>query len=209
MSGFDKIKSATRDYYEAALEIHGEGAQAVNWRNAESQRLRFDVLCQIGDLDGKKIHDVGCGLAHLYDYVKEAGINTDYIGSDISTKMIEASRQRLGGRADLRVADITEDNPPDWMRADFVVSSGIFTVRGNIPDREWREFVLSFIVKMFDLAKTGIGFNMMTSHVDYQDDHLCYFDPGEVLEFCVGKLSRKVIVRHDYPLWEFTVFVYR
>ena len=64
-------------------------------------------------------------------------------------------------------------------------------------------------LKMFELATIGIGFNMMSNHVDYKDKHLYYASPQDILEYCLKNLSRKVSIHHDYDLYEFTTFVYK
>jgi hypothetical protein len=60
----------------------------------------------------------------------------------------------------------------------------------------------------FRMCTKGVGANMTTDAVEYHEEHLHYFDPARVLNFCRG-LSRYVMLRHDYPLYEFTVFIYR
>ena len=43
----------------------------------------FDVLTQIGIVDGSSVLDVGCGFADYFDYANELGINIHYTGIDI------------------------------------------------------------------------------------------------------------------------------
>ena len=45
--------------------------------------------------------------------------------------------------------------------------------------------------------------------VDFRTPGLYYADPREIFEFCRTELSRHVVIRHDYPLFEFSVHVYR
>lgn len=209
MSGkLDHIVTASRAYYEKALAEFGEGPRAVNWRDVETQRLRFAILAGVGNLDGVRVHDVGCGLAHLRDYLTDAGVSARYVGSDISDKMIAAAAKRTDGAAELHCADLLNEDA-DWMRADYVINSGLFTVRGATPEAEWWDFVRTMIRRMYALADRGIAFNMMTSYVDYRDDHLFYLHPATVMDFCVAELGRRITVRQDYPLWEYTVYVYK
>lgn len=210
MSDFGKLVAASRAYYEDALAKFGDHPRGVNWRDSGTQNLRFDVLAGVGDLNGRTVHDVGCGLAHFHDFLSARGLHGGYIGSDISKEMIAAARRRIGSGVALHVADILADSPAPWMEADYVVNSGIFTVRGAASPDDWWGFVQAMAKRMFEMARVGIAFNVMTSHVDYRDDHLFYLDPGAALAYCVRELNRKVVVRHDYPaLWEYTVYVYR
>ena len=183
------VSTISKEYYESALAEFGDDPRGVNWRDAESQELRFQVLAGIGDFTGRRVHDVGCGLAHMAEWLKRENIVCEYVGSDISEKMIAAAATHAPPPAELHVADIMSGPEEPWMGADYVVNSGVFTVRSSVPE--------------------GIAFNLMSSYVDYRDDHLFYENPQAILDFCVAELSRKVVIRHDYPLWEYAVYVYR
>ena len=65
------------------------------------------------------------------------------------------------------------------------------------------------IAKMFHYSNVGIGFNMMTSYVDFKDEKLFYKNPLETFDFCAKNLSKKIVLRHDYKLWEYFIFVYK
>ena len=83
-----------KDYYEDKLNIYKHGAKAVNWRDKKTQYLRFKKICEIGSFNKKKVLDVGCGLGHLKDFLKISKIKTNYIGIDISEKMILGAKKR-------------------------------------------------------------------------------------------------------------------
>ncbi len=51
-----------RLFYMKRLWIHNLPENQVGWRSRENQELRFTDLTGIGDLKGKKILDLGCGL---------------------------------------------------------------------------------------------------------------------------------------------------
>jgi SAM-dependent methyltransferase len=209
VAAFDDLKRATAAYYEQALATYGDDPRGVNWRDAASQQLRFAVLCGVGDLAGARVHEVGCGLAHLADFLRERGVGCEYVGSDISEAMVAQARRRLRTGVELHRADLLADDDAPWMAADYLVTSGMFHVRGTRPPGEWRGFVEAMLERMFALARRGVAFNMMTSYVSYEDAHLYYAPPAEMLDFCVRNLSRRVVIRHDYPLWEYTLYVYR
>ena len=65
-----KIKSIER-YYNFHLRKYKKGPRAVNWSSKKTQKIRFDKIYEAGHFDNKKIHDVGCGLAHFYDFLKK------------------------------------------------------------------------------------------------------------------------------------------
>lgn len=205
---FKETKDTCRKHYEETLKRYGNSPKGVNWKDAESQNLRFQILCEVDDLNGRKIHDIGCGLGHLLDFLSQKGVSCEYVGSDISPLMIQTAKQRLS-TAQLYVADILEDKTREWMKADYLFTSGLFYVRSDADIDTWRQFVQAMLLRMFSLASTGIAFNMLTSCVDYKDPNLFYQPPGETMDFCIQNMSRRVVIRHDYPLWEYTVYVYR
>jgi SAM-dependent methyltransferase len=205
---FDEIKAVCRRHYEDKLLQYGDSPQGVNWADADSQRLRFQVLSEVGNLNGKKIYDVGCGLGHLVEFLAERGVNCEYVGSDISPQMIQKAKQRLP-QAQLYVADILNNVTPDWMRADYLFASGVFYVKATNDHHAWQKFVEAMLLRMFDLAERAIAFNMLTSYVDYKDSNLFYLSPADTLDFCIRNLGRRIVIRHDYPLWEYTVYVYK
>jgi len=205
---YSNLIELSKIYYEEKFETYGDSPQGVNWRDAKTQELRFKELLGLGRLEGNTIHEVGCGLAHLYDYINKIGINTNYIGTDISNTMIAGARQRLGVGVSLYSTNILDLNREEVI-ADYVVSSGLFSVKGEARDVEWWSFVSAMIKRMFELCNKGIGFNLMTSYVDYKEPHLFYKSPAEVFDFCMEELGKRVVLKHDYPLWEYTVYVYK
>lgn len=199
---FNKAKAIYRKHYEDTLGKYGDTPQGVNWSSVESQFLRFQILSEVDDLNRKKIHDVGCGLAHFADFLARKGTNCEYVGSDISPLMIEKAKRRLP-HAQLYVADILDDATQEWMTADYLFASGVFYVKGTNARNTWRQFVEEMLIRMFSLAKKGIAFNMLTAHVDYEETNLFYLPPAKALDWCIRNLGRHVVLRHDYPLWEY------
>ena len=195
-------------YYEDVLQAQGLTVHGVDWNGPASQSLRFKILSEIDNLNRKRIHDVGCGLGHLNHYFKEKGVQCEYVGSDISSRMIDGAKE-LDHGGEYYVGDILQKMKPSWMKADYVLASGLFFVRSDAEYREWQQFVEEMIRGMFELANEGIGFNLLTSLVDYEESHLYYSPPSRMLDFCLRNLSNKVVIRHDYPLYEYTVYVYR
>ncbi len=201
-----RLERAVVAHYERQLERHGPTARGMDWKDEMSQRLRFAILCEICDLAGKTVHEVGAGAGHLCDFLQQRGIGAVYSGSDLSPKMVDAAR-RLHPDVRFEVRNVLADGTPESY--DVVLCSGAFHVKLELPDDAWRAFVYEALRGMYRLCRVGIGFNLMSDQVDFRSPSLFYANPGEVLDYCRRELSRHVVLRHDYPLHEYTIHVYR
>jgi len=48
---------------------------------------------------------------------------------------------------------------------------------------------------------------MLSSYVDFEQPDVCHYEPERV--FSLSKqLTKRVSLRHDYPLYEFCVYLY-
>jgi SAM-dependent methyltransferase len=206
MSEHSLIGAVARYYTDKVIE-HGATPQGVDWRDAASQVARFDVLLELipDDHTGVSINDYGCGYGALLEVLAARGREFDYRGYDVSEAMIEHARARH--RAEPR-ASFTSDKH-NLRAADYTVASGVFNVRLGQPLVEWRAYVLDTIDKLARLSRRGLAFNALTSHADpdRMRGNLYYADPAELLDYCLRRHSRDVALRHDYSLYEFTVFV--
>jgi len=128
-----------------------------------------------------------------------------YIGIDIVPAMIDEAK-KLHPRAEFRVMDILDGLEKfEDGHFDYVVSSQAFNNRLKYSDN--LEVVKKAISRCSRIAKKGVAIDMMSTHVDFMEDRLFYFDPREIFEFC-KTLTKRVTLRHDYPLFEFCVYLY-
>ncbi len=204
----DPLKQNVVSYFENCLAQHGDSPLGVDYNGRESQFKRFEILAGIADLNGKSVHDVGCGLGHFLDYLKEQTVTPIYSGSDISPAMIARATKRHPGIV-FEVRDLLEGPDPPEPRFDYVTCCGVFHLKSENDNAAWEAFAFRLIERMYRLARHGIAFNMMTDQVDFKVDRLFYADPLKVFDFCRKNLSRRVVLRHDYPLYEFSLYVYR
>ncbi|HET9946201.1 MAG TPA: methyltransferase domain-containing protein [Actinomycetes bacterium] len=80
-----------------------------------------EILRLAGDVSGRRILDAGCGSGPLAEALREKGAVVS--GFDASAAMVDLARQRLGGDADVRVADLGEPLPFSDDEFDVVVAS--------------------------------------------------------------------------------------
>jgi SAM-dependent methyltransferase len=192
-------------YYAGKLREHGPTPRGVDWRDRESQEIRFDALLKIADVAGASLIELGCGYGALYGYIRRSGPELSYAGYDIAQEMIDAAVRTYPeaefGRLDAGL-------PPE-RRADYCVASGIFNVRFDIPDDIWLDYVFATTDLMAAIADRGFAFNCLTSFSDRdrQEARLYYADPGEMLNRCIARYGRRVSLLHGRPPYEFTVLV--
>ena len=188
--------------YTERFQRLGAGAEALGSGSEEHQAIRYRVLSEVGDLGGQKVLDVGCGFGGFYDYCRHMQQPMSYTGIDIVPALIEKA-SKLHPLAEFKEMDIL--NAPDDWEMDYVVSSQAFNNRLEYGDN-W-ELVQKVLAKCFKIARKGVAFDLMSTHVDFKEDRLYYFDPSIVLEFCKS-LTRRILLRHDYPLFEFCIYLY-
>jgi len=59
------------------------------------------------------------------------------------------------------------------------------------------------------MCKKGIAFNFISPFVDYYQTEVYYSNLPKIINFINDKLSRFFVIKHNYALYEYTVYVYR
>jgi len=187
--------------YRNLLRKHGSGPEVGQW-SAEGQRFRFEKLIQIGDLKGKRILDLGCGIGDLYPLLLDRFGEVDYTGVDIVPEIVASAAGKYPDARfecrDLLAGDLGET-------FDYVLISGMF----NNARPDCTVFLKQMIVAAFRHCRVGLGFNFISTHVNTLDDEMAYHDPAEVLSFCLENLTRKVSLHHHYERCDVVVFAYK
>jgi SAM-dependent methyltransferase len=185
------------------LAQYGENVKAVGWGSLESQRVRFQALSEIGELAGRSVLDVGCGLGDFYGFLREKTHLKDYLGMDINDNMIALARRKYP-EAKFEVKDIVEDSPDGAF--DYVLASGIFGLK--VP--RWRGIMERIVSRMYELSRIGTGVNFLSKYTTGENDPSSYYaDPAEILDFICRHLSPRVVLRHDYKPNDFTLYIYK
>ena len=119
--------------------------------------------------------------------------------------MIASARESLSTDSRCRLFLANEDLPV----ADYSVASGIFNVRLDYPEGEWRDHVIETLRLMHRKSTKGFAFNVLTgySDPDRREARLYYADPCLFFDLCKREFSRNVALLHDYGLFEFTLLV--
>jgi len=198
-------------HYESCLEKYGDSHLGVDWPKIEDVDKRYKVLLSIiNPIPEKKITllDFGCGASHLYEYILKHKMNyIEYFGLDISEKFIELSKKKFPD-IEYFLTDILEDNSsiPNF---DYIIMAGIFTEKVTLSYEEMLKYFKTLLKIVFNKAKIGIAFNVMSKHVDWERDDLFHLPFDTLANFMKKELSRHFIIRNDYGLFEYTVYLYK
>ncbi len=196
----EEYQARIREFYAPLLAEHGDDKAAVGYPEPAGQQGRYMMLCEVGDLTKASILDVGCGLGHLLDFLKQRGFEGDYLGIDLQEEMVARARKRHP-EARFEVADFLEDKP-EFEGRDFVLASGVL----QHCDPALRE---RFISRMYELCGTAAAFNCFSTWYDnHPEQGFRIANPLEVLDYCRG-LTTRLLFRHEYIAHDFTIYMYR
>ncbi len=189
------------DNYRTLFFKHGDKPEAVQW-SCEGQQFRFNKLTQIADLRDKRILDVGCGKGDMYPFLFKKFGNVDYTGVDIVPESLAYAAQKYP-QATFYCRDLLEDVVDE--KFDYTLISGVFN--NSIPKSS--EFLRELVTAAFKQCELGIGFNFLSTYVNYTNADMAYHDPIEVFDFCLKTLSPNVMIHHHYERCDVVIFVYR
>lgn len=190
--------------YDGRYAEHGASVKTVGWGSESDQAMRFEVLCRGLNLTGKRILDIGCGLGDFVPWAESRfGTDFDYVGMDLAADLVKSAAERLGGPRRRFIAD-TLGTETDIGEFDVIVLSGTLTFRTTDNMATMR----TILTNAFERCQGALCCNFMTSYADTQLEKNFHYSPEEVFSF--GKsLTRFVTLHHDYPLFEFTLQMFR
>jgi SAM-dependent methyltransferase len=194
-------RTAIVSLYEQRLAEFGNDIRTVGWKSVEEQELRFRVLCDIGDLRNSRVCDVGSGFGDLLPYLRHRFGDVEYLGVDLVPGLVEEA-SRLHQDARFVVRNLLTD--PTEERFDYCLLSGALNIR--VTDN--MALAADLLSRMFELADVGVAANFLSSNVNFERPINFHYDPSDVLRVA-KEITPWVTLRHDYPLWEFSVYLYR
>ena len=212
----DAMKKIIR-HYENCFKVHGNNHKGVDWPNKIDAEKRYSVMLQSIMWNGRpvenqrkiKILDYGCGLGHFLEFLKGTDNwgNIDYTGCDASEIMISECRQNYPQFAE-KFFTSTIDASSITNEYDYIICNGVFTEKREYTNQEMWHFMQSIMRELSKKARYGIAFNVMSEHVDWIREDLYYLSQDKLTQFICQNISRKYIIRSDYGLYEYTIYVY-
>lgn len=198
-------------HYEKCLETHGDTFKGVDWPNEVDAATRYRVMLGVIKDDANvTLLDFGCGAGHLLEYVKR---NKQYkgvsiTGADISEKYINLCKQKFPETTFLQF-DILDINLETLQNYDYVVMNGVFTEKQDLSFEDMFAYFKLVLERIFKKVEKGLAFNVMSKAVDWERDDLFHLSTDLLIDFLTQQLSRNFIIRNDYGLYEYTVYVYK
>ena len=196
---------------EALLSEHGDTYLGVGWtKSQENTDTRYGVMLDLirQRTEPVSLLDFGCGTAHFLEYIRAQGVaGIQYSGLDVSAAMVDTARAKFPDVDFHHVDVLAGDN--DLPVYDYVVMNGLFTYRGPMSFDDmvahWRRLLTAVMPRV----GIGLAFNASSPYVDWERDDLFHLP----LSVATGTLAESAcphfVVRHDYGLYETTVYAYR
>jgi len=204
--------NTTRDsqqkIYKELYDKHKGTPMAVSSESLNHKQKRFEMVCDIFKTDNSfSVHDVGMGLADLGAYIFEQNPTKtiEYSGTEILEEYVKDSAARFPN-SKFYMRDIAESAFED--RYDYVLLSGVFHQRRESTIKDWEKFAQNILSHSFKMCKKGIAFNFISPFVDFYQTQVYYCNLPKLINFINDDLSRFFEIRHNYALYEFTVYVY-
>lgn len=197
---------------EHNLLLHGDTFRGAGWTMREDDAdLQRRIM-----LDGirpewprpLRLLDFGCGASHLYEHIQTRGLTgLQYAGLDLSSQYLALCRSKF---PDISYYDLDVLDPGVVLPSfDYVILNGVFHYKAEQShDAAWR-YCRQLLSRISAIATRGFAFNVVSPHVDWESDYLFHVPIGTLTDYIASDISRNFTVRHDYGLYEYSVYVYR
>jgi len=209
----DRPEDALLAHYDQVLGRFGDTAQGALWPNERDRQIRFDVMLDV--LAGRPdtpvvLVDLGCGTGELLARIRALGLtHVEYVGIDRSAKALELARAKF---PEARFHDLdvnAADADLALVDCDYLVANGLFTYRHTMTRERMQDFVHSTIRRVWPRVRRGIAFNVMSKIVDWEREDLYHASMDEMAALLHELAGRRVRLRADYGLYEFTCYAWR
>lgn len=195
----EKMKKNIYGHYRSLHKKYGISSKSLGWIKGK-QKTRFQAAINVGDLTNSRILDVGCGFGDLIDFleIKEKKVKS-YTGIDINKDFIEIAKKRHP-KNKFKVHDIEETSFKTMF--DWTFAIGITNQGGTY------QYIEKLIKAMLKNTKKGIVMDFLSTNVDYKEKGNFHASPEKIFRIA-SKISKRVVLRHDYLPFEFCVYIYK
>ena len=195
-------KNSIIERYNKRLAQFGPTIDALASGNEARHKMRFDVSTEVGIMDGDEVLDLGCGFGDYLDYLNGRELDVTYTGYDINPNLIAEARNRHK-TGTFETKDVINEEFPEF---DYIVSSSCF----NLPlkGEDNYEFVEKLFERCYHKSRKGVAIDFNSTYVDFFSKEGFHYEPEKVFAIA-KKFTKRVTLRHDYPLFEFCIYMYQ
>lgn len=193
-----------KGFYDKSYQQHGKSIKSLGWGSTDSQLKRFSVITDVGIHKDDSVLDVGCGFADFYFFSK--GNIGSYIGLEKNKNFFNVCHSRLSNEkakvfnVDFNTADLTN------FSSDWVIGSGIFCFN----EIDWYQSVTKKSTKLFSVCNKGLVLNFLSHLTDgNKKDGFMHANPFKLGNFYSEKITKNLVLRHDYLKNDFTYYLYK
>jgi dTDP-4-amino-4,6-dideoxygalactose transaminase len=209
----DRPEDALLAHYDQMLGRFGDTAQGAHWPNERDRQIRFDVMLDL--LEGRPatpvvLVDLACGTGELLARIRARGLaHLEYVGVDRSAKALELARSKFPG-ARFHELDVNAPGADlGLLDCDYLVANGLFTFKHTMSRESMHDFVHSTVRRVWPRVRRGMAFNVMSKIVDWEREDLYHASMDEMATLLHELAGRRVRLRADYGLYEFTCYAWR
>jgi SAM-dependent methyltransferase len=147
--------------------------------------------------------DIGCGIGRFYNFLQKTGRGCCYIGYDLIPEYVQRASTLY---PEIHVIERNILKEPIDGEFDTIVSSQAFNHRFSELDN--LEVIQTVIENGFRHCRSSLSIDMLSTYVDYEENHLFYYSPEKVLSIAKA-ITPRVLLRHDFAPFEFCIQLFR
>jgi len=195
---------------ESCLDQHGDTPRGVGWLYGDAESRHRVMLGVIRDPAAPAaVLDFGCGASHLYEVILRSSLKQiRYCGLDLSDRFLELSRRKFPDVEYYRI-DVLDPFSEPLPEVDYAILNGVFTYKGALTSEEMWAYAAAVLRRVVPAARVGVAFNVMSKQPEWGSDTLFEVPVDEMMGFLAREFGRHVVIRRDYGLYEYTVYLYR
>ncbi len=168
------------------------------------QNERFDALTRfIKPME--QVLDFGCGFGDLAVHLQDSGLHVNYSGCDIMEEFLDAAVKKRPNDHFFKINIGDKLN----QKYDSIICSGVFNFKYCDDNEVHEKKVFETLEMLFGSCKRLISFDFQSPHVDYMLPNSYHQSIHQLVDFIVGKLSRRYLIDHSYMPYEYAVHIFK